>query len=440
MQSIESRLPNRPISNPGRRNDILLLIFSGLGVIGLCVRGAYLATTAIIYFDPAYGVNLASSMLDAYAMLFCACLLLPVVIYTIRRLKENEILPAVIQPIKFWQGLAIMGIWVLVVIIGTVIASLFIYGWVLAAPLFLLGISLPIILLVWIGAGGMPVGSRRRIWSVFGYGMVGGTITALLLEYLLIAGAVVIVGFLASVNPELRTVVDQIKTQVANANSSDLQALLTILAPYLTNPLVIVTILIFAAVLAPLIEEASKPAIIWFLGKRLHSPAEGFALGALCGAGFAMLEGLMSMSGATQMWGFGLAGRFASSLMHITGSGLMGWAIVSYRLEKSYKRLVLTYILSVCIHGVWNGSAILTVFGALRTMGQNTQVDLLGMVLMLGGVGMLILELVLMLIALPVINRRLRLAFLPAQVQSDIIAPLVTIHPRKNDGLDTSNN
>jgi len=329
--------------------------------------------------------------------------------------------------------------WVLVVIIGAVLASLFAYGWVGAAPLFLLGISLPILSLTWVGIGGLPGGSRHRLWSVFGYGMVGGTLAALVLEYLVVGSAAAVIAVLAVANPELRTFMDQIKTQLANANAGDVQALLTVLAPYITNPLVILSIRVFAAGLAPLIEEAVKPAIIWFLGKRLRSPAEGFVMGALCGAGFAMLEGLMAVSGATQMWGFGLAGRAAASLMHITSSGLLGWAIASAQLEKRYGRLTLTYLLSVSIHGLWNGSAILAVYGGLRMMAQNMQIDFPGVLFVLGGLGLLFLELVLLLTALPLINRHLRRSAVPVPVpvQSDIIAPSTTSNPRETNGLDS---
>ena len=439
MEPMEPIQPIQPVPNPSRRRDILLLIFSSIGLLGLLIRSGYLAVTGIIYFDPEYGSSLASDMLGALAVLFCAGLFLPVLLYTIRRLKGQAILPAAVRPVKFWQVAVLVVVWVVIVVIGSVLASLFTYGWVIAAPLLLLGICLPIFGLAWIGAGGLPAGSRRRLWAVFGFGMVGGTLAALLLEYLLIGIAAVVFGVLAVANPQLLTMLEQIQTQVANANAGDIQALLTVLAPYITNPLVIVSILVFAAVLVPLIEEAVKPAVIWFLGKRLRSPAEGFVLGALCGAGFAMLEGLMAASGATQMWGVGLTGRGAASLMHITSSGLLGWGIASARLEKRYGRLALAYLLSVSIHGLWNGSAILTIYGALRIMVQNMQIDLPGMLFMLGGLGMLFLELVLLLTALPLINQRLRRSavIVPAPEQSDIIAPLATSNPRENNGLDS---
>jgi len=427
--------------NPDHRRDILVLLFSIPGMLGLLARSAYLAVTGILSYDPGTVTGLAGSMLDALSMLFCAALFLPVLVTTLKRLKGKEILPATIRPVKFWQVALLAATWVVVVIAGAVLASLYTYGWAVAAPLFLLGISLPILSLAWVGAGGLPCGSRRRLWSSFGFGMVGGTFTALLLEYLVVGITIVIMGILAMMNPELRTIIDQIKTQVANAKAGDLQALLTGLAPTITNPLVILSILVFAAVLTPLIEEAVKPAIIWFLGKHLHSPAEGFVMGALCGAGFAMMEGLLAASSATQMWGFGLAGRAAASLMHITSSGVLGWGIASFQLEKRYGRLALTYLLSVGMHGLWNASAVMALYGALRMMLQNMQVELPGVLSMLGGLGMLVLELFLMVTALPLINRLLRRsigsASVPPQVQSDIIAPLANSTSRETDGLDS---
>ena len=426
-------------STQDHRRDKLLLIFSILGMLGLLARSAYLAVTGILDFNPGNVTGLAANILDALSMLFCAGLFLPVPVYTLKRLKGKEILPVTIRPVKFRQVALLAAAWVLVVIAGTVLASLYAYGWALAAPLFLLGISLPILSLAWVGAGGLPCSSRRRLWSGFGFGMVGGTFTAMLLEYLVVGITVVIIGVLARMNPELRTLIDQIKTQVANANAGELQALLTGLAPTITKPLVILSILVFSAVLTPLIEEAVKPAMIWFLGKRLHSPAEGFVLGALCGAGFAIMEGLLATSSATQMWGFGLVGRAAASLMHITSSGVLGWGIASAQLEKRYGRLALTYLLSVGMHGLWNASAVIALYGALRMMLHNMQIDIPGVLSILGGLGTLFLVLILMLIALPLINRLLRrsIGSRNAVVQSDIIAPLVNSTSRETNGLDS---
>ena len=406
-----------------RRRDILLLIFSIVGIVGLMGRGVYLAITGFSSFNLASSTDLASSFLGAVSMVFCAAMLLPILVYCARKLKGQEIRPAKLPPVKFWQVAVLIGAWLFIIIIGSIINNLFKYGWVVATPFFLLGVAMPIAGLVWIAIGGLPTGSRRRLWAAFGIGMTGSTLGAILLEYLLVGIAALVAVTVAASHPEWRAAIEQVRNQIANA--SDVQTLLTTLAPYLTNPLVLLLALVFAAVLAPIIEETLKPAAVWLLGKRLRSPAEGFALGALCGAGFAMLEGMNAASGMTQMLGVGLAARATSSLMHITASGLMGWAIASARLEKRYGRLAGTYLLSISIHGLWNGSVILAVFGALRLTLQSASPDLLGALLVVTGIGILGSMLVTIMVVLPVINRRLRPAapVTDTPSQNDIIAP-----------------
>jgi len=396
----------QPTVLPDRRRDILLLIFSIAGILGLIGRGVYLVVSGIASFEPVSSSTLASGILGALSMAFCAALLLPMLVSSIRRLKGQEIHPAKLPPVKLWQVAGLVGAWLFSIVFASIIDGLFDYGWIIAVPFFLLGVAIPVAGFVWIATGGLPSCAWRRLWSAFGIGMAGSTLAAMLLEYLLVGMGVLAAGVLAAANPEWRTVIVQLKDQITNAG--DVQALLTALAPYLTNPLVFLLILAFAAVLAPLIEEALKPAAVWLVGKRLRSPAEGFALGALCGAGFALLEGMMAASGATGMIGFGLAARAASSLMHITASGLMGWGIASARLEKRYGRLALTYLLSVTLHGLWNGSALLAVYGALRFTLQSATPDLLGALFVLVGIGLLGLMLVSILVFLPLINYRLR--------------------------------
>jgi RsiW-degrading membrane proteinase PrsW (M82 family) len=246
----------------------------------------------------------------------------------------------------------------------------------------------------------------------------------MIFEGLLAGIAVLAAAIVAVFSPEFQRVLQQIWKQATIA--SDVQTILVTLAPYLTNPLVLLLALAFAAVCVPLIEETLKPAAVWLLGRRLRSPAEGFALGALCGAGFAMLEGMQAANGMAQMLGIGLVARAASSLMHVTASGLMGWGIASARLEKRHKRLAGTFLLSVGIHGLWNGSVVLAVFGALRFSLQETSPDLISILLVTAGMGILGFMLIMILVLLPIINLRLRPApqAIATPRQSDIIAPL----------------
>ncbi len=108
----------------------------------------------------------------------------------------------------------------------------------MALPFFLLGIAIPVAGLVWIAIGGIPAGSWRRLWAAFGIGMIGSTLGALLIEYSLVGIAALAAGIVASSNPEWLAIFQQIKNQVTKPEPIS-RRLLTTLAPYLTNPLVL---------------------------------------------------------------------------------------------------------------------------------------------------------------------------------------------------------
>ena len=76
-----------------------------------------------------------------------------------------------------------------------------------------------------------------------------------------------------------------------------------ILAPYLINPFILISLFLVLGVFTPLIEETLKPAIVWLLAKRLQRPSQGFALGVISGAGFALVESLLASSTPGQGWG-----------------------------------------------------------------------------------------------------------------------------------------
>jgi hypothetical protein len=406
-----------------RRRDILLLAFSIFGITVLAGWGIYLAVAGFSSIRiPSMPVQ-SNSLFDAAGIIFCAVLLLPLLISCIRRLKGHEILPARLRPVMFWQVAGLLGAWILMLILGSILNAQPGYGELMALPFFILGMALPVAGFTWIGIGGLPAGSRRRLWASFSIGMIGSTLGAMFLEILFVGMAALAAGIAAAFNPGWLATFQQIRNQVTN--TGDIESLLTVLAPTLTNPLVLLLALLFASVIAPVIEETLKPAAVWLLGKRLHSPAEGFALGALCGAGFALLEGTLSASGFSQMLGVGLAARAASSLMHITASGIMGWGIASARLGKQYGRFAGAYLLSMSIHGLWNGSVILAVFGSLRLTLASPGSDLPGLLLVLAGGGIIVSTLVTILLALPILNRRLRPMPLASNttLQSDIIAP-----------------
>jgi hypothetical protein len=135
--------------------------------------------------------------------------------------------------------------------------------------------------------------------------------------------------------------------------------------PLLMRPGVLISALIYVAVLVPAAEEIVKPLGVWLFARQLDSPAQGFALGALSGAGYALIETVGVSGQQTAEWASLLLSRIGTGLLHITTSALMGAAIVLAWRERRFLRLVGTYILAVLLHGLWNAFAILFTFSSL---------------------------------------------------------------------------
>lgn len=407
-----------------RIREWLLLLFSASSLLGLLGRSIYLVVLAARPGSSADAGSLPAAVLGALSTTACALLFLPILISTLRRMRGKALRPMRLPPLAAWHVLALGGSWLVAVLAGGLLAGWGDSGWIFASPFLLAGIGLPALLLVWVAGNNLAGGSWRRLWTTLGLGLTGSTIASMLVEYGLIGLAGLLVTQVAAGNPEWQTAVDTIKGQLEQ--SSDVQSLLTPLAPYLTQPPILLSLLLFAAGLGPLIEESAKSAAVWLVGSRLRSPAEGFFLGALSGAGFALLEGFLSVSGASAMLGAGLAGRAASTLMHITASALLGWGVAGYILERRRGRLLLAFLASTGIHGLWNGSALLAAYGVLRmTAAGLTEPDLISSAAILVGMGTLLSVLAAMLLLLPLANRLLQRSHPDAGplAASDIMPP-----------------
>jgi hypothetical protein len=347
-----------------------------------------------------------NDFLLASGLFLCATLLIPSGYYSLRRLKGKPIQPASIRPIRFWQVIVILALWAAAILLGYWLGNTFKVSWPVTPLFYLPAIALPVLTLLWIGLGGLPLGSRQRLWGTFGISLLAGPGLATIAEFAIYLGLAVLGIVVLLAHPEWTGTFTRIQAQLSTA--SDLDTILTILAPYLVNPLVILLAFVVMSGLVPLIEELVKPVAVWLLAGRLRTPAQGFALGALSGAGFALVEGLVAGSSAGEGWGALAVARAGGSLMHILATGLVGWGIASAWQEHRILRLVGSYALSVSIHGLWNGMTVTIVFGALRVFLAGSGSDALGV--FLGTAGMVVLAIlsVLTLIALILINRKLR--------------------------------
>jgi RsiW-degrading membrane proteinase PrsW (M82 family) len=183
--------------------------------------------------------------------------------------------------------------------------------------------------------------------------------------------AVIIMGFIGVIvyivtQPELIREVERLSNEIVLLGPNSEEAI-DLIAPYLTRPGVIVGALLYFALIIPAIEEIFKPIGVWLLASKLESPAQGFALGALSSAGFALAE-TFGVSGQTSEWAVLLLTRIGTGILHITTSALMGAAIVLAWRERRFIQLIGNYILVVALHGLWNALAITFTFSTLMEL------------------------------------------------------------------------
>jgi RsiW-degrading membrane proteinase PrsW (M82 family) len=391
----------------------------------LCLACFILLSIALGFVTPQSGAgsSIGTNFIIASGLGFCAVSMLPAVIFSYQRVRGKSIQSFQTRPVRVWQAIALGAGWIGAVLLSDYLYQNFSLGWLVAAPFYIISIGLPLVLLVWIGVGGIPLGSRNRFWGSLGIGMTVGPFLATLVEFFVYLGVIVILIFILMLNPNWLATLQQVILQIHT--SADIDGVMQILAPYLSNPLVLISLFLVLGLFTPLVEETLKPVIVWLLAKRLQGPSQGFALGVVSGAGFALIESLLASSTPGQGWGQLLAVRAGGGLMHIFASGVMGWGIASAWQGKPL-RLLGTYVLSVMIHGLWNSAAIIIELGSLQPY-LNTSVSSKSLdSFSLAGTIVLGLLVLLTLPALILINRKMRqpaMMILGSNAQSDIIPP-----------------
>jgi hypothetical protein len=278
-------------------------------------------------------------------------------------------------------------------------------NWLLLPLLTLLAVFLPILVLFGLGSRGIPLGPRWRAWNVLGISMTLVPLLTFLLEMMAIVFIFILIILYISSQPALIAQVEILSQRIYQVEK-DPEVLIGLIAPLLLKPGLMAIVLLFFSVLIPLMEELVKPLGVWLFGNQISTPAQGFALGALCGAAFALLE-TFGVSAQSADWSGLLLTRLGTDILHVTTAALMGAAIVSAIRDHRYLRLLGIYLLCVFLHGLWNGLAMLFTFSSLA--GSYVKQNLLSGLTTPLAISLGILAICL-LIVLILSNRRLRAA------------------------------
>jgi len=341
------------------------LLFTIVGILALLVA-ALLGSVALIKTVNGGQMEVRQMTLVAVSI-FEALLLLGAAFVSLLKLLRKPAADAEsIFTMKGWQIAACLTLAAAAIWLGSLILENEPVNWLLLPLLTLPAVFLPIVVLFGLGSRSISLGPRWRTWNVLGISMTLVPFLTFLLEAmagLFVLGLVIV--YISS-QPALLAQVERLSTQIYTIQQ-DPEALIGLVAPLLLRPGIMVISLLFFSVLIPMMEELVKPLAVWLFGNQISTPAQGFALGALCGAAFALLE-TFGVSAQSEDWTTLLLTRLGTDILHVTTAALMGAAIVYAIRERRYLRLLGIYLLCVFLHGLWNGLAILFTFSGVAEM------------------------------------------------------------------------
>ncbi len=359
------------------------------------------------------------------AILTIAALLLPGTLIgrtgwlALHRIQGKPEESAQIPPLSIWMGLAFFGGWILSILAAALLNARPALGW-FSLPFYLLAIGLPVYGLVRLGLGGLRAGSKLRAWGTLSAGMTVAPLLSGLIEGVVILVIVVIVAVIMGLDPQrlsaLQTLAEQLKTVTSQ------EQIMALVAPYLTNPLTLVVGIFFLSVVTPLVEETAKSLPVWAAWRKLDSPAQGFALGALSGAGFGLVEGLLVSATPNATWGTTLAVRAASSAMHIITAGWVGWGVGKAAQQKRALPALGGYLLGISIHGIWNACVVVMAYAGALTLLSGATPNIVAALVAMSVLCFLGLLILLAPIVLWIVNHQLRKSQ-PAPPAAEVIEP-----------------
>jgi hypothetical protein len=295
--------------------------------------------------------------------------------------------------------------------LGYLVSAYDVYPFFLLPPIHIAAVIFPLLLVVWLAVRGLEPGAPQRTWGVFSSGMLIGPIFIFALELIALLFLGLFILLTLSGDADLAFTLTRLLAYSQTTAFPDPERLLDIARPLLLQPVVLIAMLANFAVAVPLIEEIFKPMGVWLLAGKDLSPQEGFALGAISGAGYAAFETL-SIQLAGEFWLAIVSIRSITGLLHALTAGLVGYGLVLAWGERRYLRLAGLYLLSVTLHGAWNGMVIMTSFVTLQNDVLNAAVEerLVASYWQVAGAGGLSVIALLVFGLLLWQNRRLRLA------------------------------
>ncbi len=332
-------------------------------------------------------------------------LFLPAIYFCVLHLRGHMLLVSSPKPLKIFPALLLILLWISVSLLAQLFLGQEILKW-FTPPLYLLAIATPVYGLICLAAGGLSIGSLRRRWGVFAISMAAGPTFSILAEGGVAILVLLGVGIYFGLHPVQAFAFKQITNELAAGIGGD--QVLKKLVPSLNTPFAFLMALILFSGLTPFIEETAKSIAPLMIFDHLETPAQGFVVGALSGAGFGLIESLLAAATPDRNWAATLMIRGGSTMMHILTASLTGWGIASFRSGKKALPIVGFYFLAIFLHGTWNASVVMLAFGGMRMDLISNAHDPTGVGLVAFGASVLTVLCLTIPLALGTINWKLR--------------------------------
>ncbi|WP_299026966.1 PrsW family glutamic-type intramembrane protease [uncultured Thermanaerothrix sp.] len=351
-------------SAPPAWQSVLFLVFSSLGTLlglGGAALLAFLGLLALLAGETGSTQQATSALSLAATALLVALLCLPGVIHAYRAWRGRT---RPMQPLGRglpWLTLGVLAWPLLVGLYGVLETAP--AAWLILPPLIVLSALLPLLWFLYLGAHGLALDWESDAWGVISTSLVITMPLILVVEVGLFLVLAVGAFVWVAARPELA---QQLQDLVRTLETVDPRVLETYLQDVFAQPEVLSLLLLLVAGAIPLIEELFKPLAVWTFAGRQITPAQGYLIGLLAGACFALLENLSALSGVAGLGSLPtLVGRVGTGLLHMTTTGLVGWSLASAWQGRSSWRVLGAYLLAVCLHGLWNAFGLLMGIGTL---------------------------------------------------------------------------
>jgi hypothetical protein len=304
-----------------------------------------------------------TSLLTASSLFFISLLVAPSLYFSFRRILGNLSAPLHIER-RYWFLLLLLpavfalGLWatdqnyeLLIVLFN----------------LFTIGLSVAWV--AYVAVRGIRIGSLQRAWGALASGLAATPFFALLIE----GAALLVGGVLLGLYVQSSTTLAPVFEELQQIPDPDLLA--QSLGQLVSDPLIFAAALFGLSVFVPIVEELLKPIGVYLLLGRNLTNAQGFAIGALCGAGYALAETALISANPEDLLVGNLA-RFGTTAMHIFTAALSGYGLAWARNQRNWLIAPAFLLLSMLIHGVWNGVAVVMAAFMLQQSAATTELTM----------------------------------------------------------------